>query len=117
MPAEDDIRWVGKARPDLTAAMVEAETERFRNFQAAQNRTAHSWGPLWRNWVMKAASAELLARRGPAAAAAGPAREPLRLTGAHSVWTFRLMAHRPGAPLGLDRADHPRKERRTLERG
>ncbi|WP_428659115.1 hypothetical protein [Reyranella sp.] len=109
-PAEDDIRWVGKARPDLTAAMVEAETERFRNFQAAQNRTAHSWGPLWRNWVMKAASAELLARRGPAAAAAGQAREPLRLTGAHSVWTFRLMAHRPGAPWPEEHGPAPESD-------
>lgn len=96
-PGEDDIGWAGTARPDLTAAMIEQETERFRNFQAAQNRTAHSWGPLWRNWVMKAASAEVLARHGPAPSPT-PAREPLRLTGAHSVWTFRLMAHRPGEP-------------------
>jgi hypothetical protein len=98
MPGEEDRGWARTARPDLTAAMIEAETERFRNFQAAQNRTAHSWGPLWRNWVTKAASAEVLARQGPAPAAAGLARESLRLTGAHSVWTFRLMAHRPGEP-------------------
>ena len=96
-PGDEDIGWARTARPDLAAAMIEAETERFRNFQAGQNRTAHSWGPLWRNWVMKAASAEVLARHGPATTAGAP-REPLRLTGAHSVWTFRLMAHRSGEP-------------------
>lgn len=96
-PAEEDIAWARTARPDLTGTMVEQETERFRNFQAGQNRTAHNWSPLWRNWVMKAQSAEVLARHGPAPVAP-QAREPLRLTGAHSVWTFRLMAHRPGEP-------------------
>ena len=108
-PGENDRGWVRTARPDLTAAMIEDETERFRNFQAAQNRTAHSWGPLWRNWVMKAASAEVLARRGPAPAAAA-AREPLRLTGAHGVWTFRLMAHRPGEPWPAEHGPAPESD-------
>ena len=108
-PGEDDIGWARTARPDLTAAMIEHETERFRNFQAAQHRTAHNWGPLWRNWVMKAASAEVLARHGPATAAA-PAREPLRLTGAHSVWTFRLMAHRPGEPWPEEHGPAPESD-------
>lgn len=110
-PDEQDRGWAAKARPDLTAAMIEAETERFRNFQAGQNRTAHNWGPLWRNWVMKAASAEVLARHGPASAAAtGPGRETLRLTGAHSVWTFRLMAHRPGGPWPEEHGPPPESD-------
>ena len=110
-PDKADLDWSRKARPDLTAAMIEGETERFRNFQAAQDRTAHAWGPLWRNWISRAAAAEVLARHGPAPSLPGPAREPLRLTGAHSAWTFRLAAHRPGAPWPDEHGPAPESDR------
>lgn len=53
-PSEDDLRTVKAGRPDLTDAQIAAETERFRNHAKANARTAHNWGPNWRNWVTKA---------------------------------------------------------------
>ena len=54
-PGEADRAWAAKARPDLAPSLLEAETERFRNHAIGNNRLAHDWGHLWRNWVMKAA--------------------------------------------------------------
>jgi hypothetical protein len=56
-PSDEDRSWAAKARPDLTPALLDAETERFRNHAKANNRTAHNWGPNWRNWVSKAPAA------------------------------------------------------------
>lgn len=57
-PSEDDIRAVKAGRPDLTDAQITAETERFRNHAKANARTAHNWGPNWRNWMTKSKPAE-----------------------------------------------------------
>jgi len=56
-PSEDDVAWAAKARPDLKGALLDEETERFRNHAKANARTAFNWGPNWRNWVSKAAAA------------------------------------------------------------
>jgi hypothetical protein len=53
-PSDEDRTWAAKARPDLTPALLADETERFRNHATANNRTAHNWGPNWRNWIGKA---------------------------------------------------------------
>jgi hypothetical protein len=53
-PSDEDRSWAVQARPDLTPAQLETETERFRNHAKANNRTAFAWGPNWRNWVSKA---------------------------------------------------------------
>lgn len=56
-PSDEDRSWARRARPDLTPALLDAETERFRNHATANNRTAHAWSPNWRNWISKAAAA------------------------------------------------------------
>ncbi|MBS0521857.1 MAG: hypothetical protein JSR90_24395, partial [Proteobacteria bacterium] len=53
-PDEEDLAWAATARPDLGAAALDAETERFRNHALANARTAHRWGPNWRNWIARA---------------------------------------------------------------
>ncbi len=53
-PDQEDLAWAAAARPDLTPALLEAETERFRNHALANGRTAVRWGPNWRNWVQRA---------------------------------------------------------------
>lgn len=96
-PSADDIAWAATARPDLTPAMIDSQTERFRLHQRVKNYTSHDWSASWRGWIMKSAAADVLAKQGPAAPSA-PSRAPLQLTGAQSRWTFRLMGHRPGEP-------------------
>lgn len=98
-PSEADLAWAAKARPDLTRALLEAETERFRNHAIGNNRLAHDWGPLWRNWVMKASLDPPTAGRGngngPRAAEHLPS---LRMSGPDGLWKIRLSAYRPGDP-------------------
>jgi hypothetical protein len=77
-----DLAWAAKARPDLGPALLEAETERFRNHAIGNNRLAHDWGHLWRNWVMKADRATLQRRR----------------TFPRSAWAARTDCGRSGSP-------------------
>jgi len=96
-PDEEDLAWAAVARPDLTPALLEAETERFRNHALANGRLALRWGPNWRNWV------------GRAHAPRDPAREAGRETAgvgstvggtvdreSDSQWRARLRGYRPG---------------------
>src|SRR5471032_445555 len=53
-PDEEDLAWAATARPDLTPALLDTETERFRNHALANGRLAHRWGPNWRNWIQRA---------------------------------------------------------------
>lgn len=53
-PSDEDRTWAAKARPDLTPALLDQETESFRNHAKANGRTAIHWGPNWRNWITKA---------------------------------------------------------------
>ena len=99
MPSDADLAWSARARPDLTPALLEAETERFRNHAIGNNRLAHDWGHLWRNWVMKAALEPVAVGRGngrgPRTAEHLPA---LRMGGPDSLWKMRLAGYRPGHP-------------------
>ena len=102
-PGAADLAWAAKARPDLTPALLEAETERFRNHAIGNNRLAHDWGPLWRNWVMKAALDQAAAGRGhgngngKAPHAAEHLPSP-RMGGPDGLWKIRLSGFRPGQP-------------------
>jgi hypothetical protein len=97
-PGDADRAWAAKARPDLAPALLEAETERFRNHAIGNNRLAHDWGHLWRNWVMKAAlDAPAPARRQGSGGA--PAYLPsIRMAGPDGLWKIRLTGYRPGDP-------------------
>lgn len=53
-PSADDIAWLKNARPDLTDDLIAPETERFRNHAIGNHRLGFNWGPLWRNWTIKA---------------------------------------------------------------
>lgn len=86
-PEEDDLAWALAQRPDLTPVLLQAETERFRNHALANGRTAHRWGPNWRNWIQRA-------HRVP---------EPARIDTTGTVdrdcdgqWRARLRGYRPG---------------------
>ena len=96
-PGAADLAWAAKARPDLTPALLEAETERFRNHAIGNNRLAHEWGPLWRNWVMKAALDQAAAGRGNGQRAAEHLPSP-RMGGPDGLWKIRLSGFRPGQP-------------------
>ena len=97
-----DLAWAAKTRPDLTPALLEAETERFRNHAIGNNRLAHDWGHLWRNWVMKATLDPPAAARRPGNAAA-PAHLPsVRMGGPDGLWKIRLTGYRPGQPWTYD---------------
>lgn len=94
-PDEEDLAWARTARPDLDAAALDAETERFRNHATAHARTAHRWGPSWRLWVSKA--------HPPKASAATPGSMPGRGETPRTVdhdsaeqWRARLWRYRPG---------------------
>jgi hypothetical protein len=89
-PDEEDLAWAATARPDLTPALVEAETERFRNHAFANGRTAHRWGPNWRNWIARAHAP----REGGASAAKAVAGTVDRDSGGQ--WRARLRGYRPG---------------------
>ena len=96
-PDAADLAWAAKARPDLTPALLEAETERFRNHAIGNNRLAHDWGPLWRNWVMKAALEQAAPGRGNGQRAAEHLPSP-RMGGPDGLWKVRLSGFRPGQP-------------------
>jgi hypothetical protein len=87
-PSDEDLAWAGKQRPDLTPAMIEAETERFRNHALANGRTAHRWGPNWRNWIGKA--------HPPKEAGTSPRTVPTAEQDSDSQWRARLKSYRPG---------------------
>jgi hypothetical protein len=98
-PSEADRAWAAKARPDLTPALLEAETERFRNHAIGNNRLAHDWGPLWRNWVMKASLDPTAAGRGNGGGQRVAEHLPsLRMSGPDGLWKIRLTGYRPGDP-------------------
>jgi hypothetical protein len=97
-PGEADRAWAAKARPDLAPSLLEAETERFRNHAIGNNRLAHDWGHLWRNWVMKAAlDAPGLPRR-PGSGGAAASLPSVRMSGPDGLWKIRLAGYRPGDP-------------------
>ncbi len=100
--SEGDVAWAARTRPDLTPALLEAETERFRNHAIGNNRLAHDWGHLWRNWVMKAALDAPAAGRRPGqgnGGGAAPAHLPfVRMGGPDGLWKMRLTGYRPGDP-------------------
>jgi hypothetical protein len=91
-PDEEDLAWAATARADLTPALVEAETERFRNHALANGRTAHRWGPNWRNWI---ARAHALRDTAPAAGR-GEARAGTGDRDCDGQWRARLRGYRPG---------------------
>ena len=96
-PGAADLAWAATARPDLTPALLEAETERFRNHAIGNNRLAHDWAPLWRNWVMKAALEQAAPGRGNGQRAAEHLPSP-RMGGPDGLWKIRLSGFRPGQP-------------------
>jgi uncharacterized protein YdaU (DUF1376 family) len=51
-PDESDMAHIAKARPDLDAAAIALQTEKFRAHALSNNRTSHSWGQSWRKWVL-----------------------------------------------------------------
>lgn len=88
-PSDEDRTWAAKARPDLTPALLDAETERFRNHAEANNRTAHSWGPNWRNWISKASAVE------PPKPAKGDTPRTIQHD-TEDQWRGRIRGWRPG---------------------
>ncbi|SKA30896.1 hypothetical protein SAMN02745126_05046 [Enhydrobacter aerosaccus] len=113
-PDEEDLAWAATARPDLDAAALAAETERFRNHALANGRTAHRWGPNWRNWIGRANATRETAGRGLAGTLVGTrGRGEI---GAGTVdresdgqWRARLRGYRPGR-FWLDGDWGPRPE-------
>jgi len=93
-PAEDDLAWAATARPDLDAAMLAAESERFRNHALANRRTAHRWGPAWRMWISKAHAPE--ERRGDNRKPVVAAGDNLMERESAAQWRARLARYRPG---------------------
>jgi hypothetical protein len=93
-----DLAWAAKARPDLTPALLNAETERFRNHAIGNNRLAHDWGHLWRNWVMKARLDLPAAGRSNGKGHAPEHRSSVRMAGPDGLWKLRLTGYRPGNP-------------------
>ena len=97
-PDEDDLAWAASARPDLDTAALDGESERFRNHAAANQRTAHRWGPAWRMWISKAhAPCDRPGenRKGVLAAKSG-AGENLVDRESATQWNARLARYRPG---------------------
>ena len=97
-PGDADRAWAAKARPDLTPSLLEAETERFRNHAIGNNRLAHDWGHLWRNWVMKAALDAPPAARRPGNGGAAASLPSVRMSGPDGLWKIRLTGYWPGDP-------------------
>lgn len=90
-PEPEDLAWAVAARPDLGEAGIAAETERFRNHAAANGRTAHRWGPNWRNWIGRAHAGKPFSALGDAADATLPTDRD-----SDSQWRSRLRRYRPG---------------------
>jgi hypothetical protein len=90
-PDADDLAWAATARPDLTPALIAAETERFRNHALANGRTAHRWGPNWRNWIARAHAPKPDALASPAKGAGVIADRD-----SDQHWRARLRGYRPG---------------------
>ena len=101
-PGDADRAWATKARPDLAPSLLEAETERFRNHAIGNNRLAHDWGHLWRNWVMKAALDAPAAPRRPGNGGAAASLPSIRMSGPDGLWKIRLTGYRPGDPWKYD---------------
>ena len=97
-PGDADRAWAAKARPDLAPSLLEAETERFRNHAIGNNRLAHDWGHLWRNWVMKAALDAPAAPGRPGNGGAAASLPSVRMSGPDGLWKIRLTGYRPGDP-------------------
>jgi hypothetical protein len=93
-PDEEDLAWAATARPDLDAAFIEAESERFRNHALANRRTAHRWGPAWRMWISKAHPP--CERRGDTRKGDLAAGENLLSRDSPAQWRARLARYRPG---------------------
>jgi hypothetical protein len=91
-PDEEDLAWAATARADLTPVLVEAETERFRNHALANGRTAHRWGPNWRNWIARAHAP----RDGAPAIARGEAQAGTGDRDCDGQWRARLRGYKPG---------------------
>lgn len=102
-PDEEDLAWAKANRADLTPVLLQAETERFRNHALANGRTAHRWGPNWRNWIGKAGAPS------PAAAHGRPGPTPSAAHDTESQWRARLRSYRPGK-LWLEGDWGPRPE-------
>ena len=84
--------------PTSHLSLLEAETERFRNHAIGNNRLAHDWGHLWRNWVMKAALDAPPAARRPGNGGAAASLPSVRMSGPDGLWKIRLTGYRPGDP-------------------
>jgi len=90
IPDEEDLAWAASARPDLTPALLDAETERFRNHAIANGRIAVRWGMNWRNWIQRAHVG-----RDPLASAKGEAAVTVDRD-SDGQWRARLRGYRPG---------------------
>ena len=51
-PDAEDLAHIAKVRPDLDAAAIDLQTEKFRAHAMSNNRTSHSWGQSWRKWLL-----------------------------------------------------------------
>lgn len=89
-PDEEDLAWVATARPDLTSALIEVETERFRNHAIANGRIAVRWGLNWRNWIQRAHVG-----RDASASAKGDTAVTIDRD-SDGQWRARLRGYRPG---------------------
>lgn len=100
-PDDADLAWATAARPDLSPELIAAETERFRNHALANARTAHRWGPNWRNWIARAHAWRPDAPR-PDAPMSGASAARARVAPAtvdrdsDQHWRARLRGYRPG---------------------
>ncbi len=93
IPGEEDTIWAAGARPDLTPAMLDEQTVRFRNHALSRDRRLADWGPAWRNWIGEARRAAPAIVPRAASAAAG-----VSSTVAHDTddqWRARLRGYRP----------------------
>lgn len=104
-PDDEDRTWAAKARPDLTPALLDAETEKFRNHASANGRTAMNWGPNWRNWIMRADAAKPAFKSREEVAAVVVDRDDtvqwqarLRGYGPEKFWNRGDWGPRPGEP-------------------
>jgi hypothetical protein len=92
-PDEEDLAWATASRPDLGPALIAAETERFCNHAKANERTAHRWGPNWRNWISKAHPP----KAPPARSFVDPSAATTVNSDSESQWRARLKAYTAGA--------------------